>query len=79
MADIEQRVSRLEEWRASEVTRIAVSLEQAKQMDQRFDRVDKELGEIKGAFWRVAWVIVGSVIAIIVTFAMRGGFAPGIG
>jgi len=74
--EIEERLARLEQWRAEESIRIAVAAEQAKQITSRFDKIDMELGEIKGAFWRVAWIIVTAFVGIAVTFVMKGGLAP---
>lgn len=74
---LENRVSKLEEWRGREETRAAVAMEQSKHLDRRFDQIDRELGEIKGAFWKATWIVLGAVLLAATTFVLRGGLVGG--
>lgn len=73
MSDIESRVTDLEKWKNEVSTQLAVRKERDSHIDDRFDRVEKRLTGIDDAVKRVLWIIVGAVIAALVTFILKGG------
>ena len=75
--EIRSRVRKLEEWRQGQETRIAVEKEQRRHMDERFDRLEKDVStgfkEIKGAFWKVLWAVSAIFIAGVMNWILKGG------
>lgn len=69
---LEDRTAALEVWRA---TTEAVRVERDKHMDDRFDRLEGGLGEVKGYMARLAWLIVSGIIGAIIAFIVAGGLA----
>jgi len=69
---LEERTSALEIWRA---TSEAVRVERDKHMDDRFDRIEGGLGEVKGYMARIAWLIFSGIIGAIIAFIVAGGLA----
>lgn len=73
MAENNERLSSLE----SRVTKLevnsAVSEERHITILKRFDKLDNEVGEIRGYFRRIVWIVGGSIIAAFMTFALGGG------
>lgn len=75
--EIHTRVRNLEQWRQGQETRIAVEKEQKRHMDDRFDKLEKEVSngfkEIKGAFWKVLWAVSAIFIAAVMNWVLKGG------
>jgi len=77
MPDIEKRVYALEEWRNKKNTEDAVLKvrldEHEKHMDDRFDRVEKNQNEMRGAVWKIIWTVAAIFITAAMTFIFKGG------
>lgn len=82
---LDDRVSRLEEWRSRQEIREAVEVEQRKHLDERFDALDKSVKEtrsemkesnkeIKAIFTKIVWAFVAPILAAIGAFVVTGGF-----
>lgn len=68
-----QRLQALELWKATQETHLAVRTERDKHLDQRFDRVESSINEVKGYLLKIVWVIILGVLGAFVTFMLRGG------
>lgn len=77
MNEIDARVRKLEEWRIQIDRDLAVHFTQRQHMDERFDRVEKALDDMKAGFWKIAWLVIGSVVVAFVTFVIQGGLNIG--
>lgn len=42
--------------------------------DQQFAAIREDISGLRAVVNKVAWAIIGSMIAVLVTFAMKGGF-----
>lgn len=78
MADeITDRVRELERWKSQQETRAAVEAEQRKHMDERFDRLEREVSsgfiEIKSAFAKVIWAAAFVLMTAFANWILRGG------
>lgn len=73
MDDLEQRIRSLEEWKHAQDTALAVDEVRRAHMDARFDRVDNELSNMKGAFNKVLWAVGLLVVSAGVRFVLDGG------
>jgi len=73
MADLEQRICALEEWKAEQTTTHAVRAERDRHMDKRFDELKDSVNEVKGYLLRIVWVIVLGIVGSLVTFIVSGG------
>jgi ribosomal protein S2 len=74
---LETRVAELERWQRQQETQAAVTGEQVKNINNRFDKVDQELEGIKNAMWKVVWVIGSGFAAAIVAWIVNGGLKLG--
>jgi hypothetical protein len=45
-------------------------------MDEKIDAVGKKVDKISGDLSRITWTIIAAIILAIVSFMIRGGFAP---
>lgn len=70
---LEQRIKSLEEWKNEQTTNTAVRAERDRHMDQRFDRLEESVGEVKGYLLRIVWVIVLGIVGSFITFVIGGG------
>jgi hypothetical protein len=75
--DHERRISKLEAWKAEQSTSAAVRAERDKHLDDRFDRLETGVNEVKGYLLKIVWVIVLGIIASLITFIVQGGLAGG--
>ena len=74
---LEVRIDRIEDWRQSAVTSAALAAQTERVHKERFDRIDKELLEIKQAAWRIVWVVAGSFAVSLVAWIVNGGLKIG--
>lgn len=76
----EQRLSALEAWQRQRDIDSARHDEKWNAMeariDARFSGLESSVGEIKNALSRINWAIILGIIAGIVGFMIKGGFAP---
>lgn len=77
MDDLEPRIRNLEAWKHQMDTATAVEEVRRKHMDQRFDRVDKEISDIKGGMTKVLWAVGLLVLTGVVNFILNGGLNVG--
>lgn len=79
-ASHEQRLSALEAWQRQRDIDSARHDEKWNAMeariDTRFSGLESSVGDIKSALSRINWLIIGGIIAGVVGFLIRGGFAP---
>ena len=86
LLDHDKRLSDLEEWRHHTETLLAVRQERDKHMDDRFDRIEKAVGDaktefkegvggIKGDLKKLVWLIVVAIVGGIMQFVMSGGLS----
>ena len=84
MADIEDRVTSLERWKAEQVTARAVDNERRKHMDSRFDRLDQGLVDQKKDFKEFVdenraeskkffWLFIAMIVGGVGQFILNGG------
>lgn len=73
--DLEKRVRALESWKSEQLMNFAVRQERDRHMDQRFDRIEQSVNEIKGYLLRIVWVIILGIIGSLITFIINGGVA----
>jgi hypothetical protein len=73
MADLEQRVQNLEQWKNEVSTHLAVRKERDVHIDDRFDRVENRLSGIEESVKRVLWLFIAAAITAGVTFVVKGG------
>lgn len=78
--DKSQRLAALEDWRRQRDIESARNDEKWNAMeariDTRFSGLESSVRDIKNALSRINWLIIGGIIAGIVGFLIRGGFAP---
>ncbi len=76
----EQRLSALEAWQRQRDIDSARHDEKWNAMeariDTRFSGLESSVGDIKSALSRINWLIIGGIIAGVVGFLIKGGFAP---
>lgn len=68
-----QRIQALERWRGDQRVDDAVRTERDKHMDQRFDKLEAAVGEVKGYLLKIVWLIVAGILAALITFIVNGG------
>lgn len=74
---LEAQVEKIDTWRAESVTRLALDAQQQIYLKERFDKVDREIGDLKaGLSWAVR-IFLGAIVAAIAAFLVRGGFSLG--
>lgn len=75
-----QRLSALEAWQRQRDVDSARHDEKWNAMeariDTRFSGLESSVGDIKSALSRINWLIIGGIVAGIVGFLIKGGFAP---
>ena len=71
--DVARRLSILENWRRELDVSRAREDENRKHMDARFDAIESGLGEIRGGFKRIGWIIGSIVLTALATFVINGG------
>lgn len=73
-----QRLTSLEAWQRQRDIESARHDEKWNAMetriDTRFSGLENSVGDIKQALSRINWLIIGSIIAAIVGFLVKGGF-----
>lgn len=70
---LEERVSRLEQWRmVQDVENVRIQ-ERRNNADERFDRVEKRLDKIDSHVGRIVWLLVISILSAFMAFVLRGG------
>lgn len=72
----EQRVAALEAWRTQRDIDSARHDERWKHMDDKIDAVGKKVDKISTDLSRVMWTILAAILVAIVSFMVKGGFAP---
>lgn len=76
----EQRLTALEVWQRQRDIESARHDEKWNAMeariDKRFEGLESSVGDIKTALSRINWLIIGGIIAGVVGFLIKGGFAP---
>ena len=75
-ANREQRLSVLEAWRTQRDIDSARHDERWRHMDEKIDAVGKKVDKISGDLSRIMWTILAAIIVAIVSFMVKGGFAP---
>lgn len=73
LASLDARIAGIEVWKAEQQTSTAVREERDKHIDQRFDRVEKSVNEVKGYLLKIMWVIILGIVGSLVTFVVTGG------
>ena len=68
----EKRIKSLEDWRSEQNTFTALRNQRDKHLDERFDRVEKGLDEVKGYLLRIVWVIIIAILSYLMTFIVSG-------
>ncbi|MDH4991292.1 hypothetical protein QEZ48_10705 [Aquamicrobium lusatiense] len=76
----EQRLSALEAWQRQRDIDSARNDERWQAMesriDTRFSGLERSVSDIQNALSRINWLIIGGIIAGVVGFLIKGGFAP---
>jgi hypothetical protein len=75
LATLDRRVAGLETWRNDQNTSSAVRAERDKHLDKRFDKLEKDVGEVKGYLLKIVWVIILGILGSFVTFIVSGGLS----
>jgi hypothetical protein len=68
------RMSAIEQWRAQLDIFNARRDEQFTNLMSKFIDVEKKIDGVSGAISKVLWLVVGSVVVVVVGFALKGGF-----
>lgn len=78
---IEKRVDTLEKWKHDRTVADAIRAEQAKHIDERFDQIEKKVDKgftrLDGMVARVVWLIIGTLLAGVIGFIIKGGLNIG--
>jgi len=64
---VDLRLKDLETWQSDERVNKAVQEEQRKHLDERFTRLDTAIGELKGYFSKLVWLIISAIAVAILT------------
>lgn len=70
------RLSALEQWKQQSDISDARKDEQWKAMNAKIDHVGKGVNEVQGTLKWIGRTIIGGIIAAILVFMVKGGFAP---
>lgn len=73
----DQRLQSLERMTSEAKTDRAVRAERDKHLDRRFDKIERDVGDVKGYLLKIVWLLVAGIIAAFVTFMLNGGLAIG--
>lgn len=71
--DLRARVVSLEHWRIQLEIANARAEAERKHLDQRFDAVEAQIGEINGSIKWAVRIVLGALLLAFITFALRGG------
>lgn len=71
---LEPRLSGLEAWQRQMEIFNARKDEQFENLKGRFDTLDKKIDGVSGGISKVLWMIAAATVAIVVGFALKGGF-----
>lgn len=71
--DLSARVRELETWRTTQDTQAALAKKDREHMDERFDRIEKQISETRSIWAKVIWVIGIAIVGAFVQFMLRGG------
>ncbi len=72
-----QRIRALESTVNEANTDRAVRIERDKHLDKRFDKLELDVGDVKGYLLRIVWLIVAGIVAAFMTFMINGGLGIG--
>lgn len=73
----DQRLQSLEHMISEAKTDRAVRAERDKHLDRRFDKLEKDVGDVKGYLLKIVWLIVAGIVAAFMAFMLNGGLAIG--
>ncbi len=79
MADVEERIARLEEWRGRIQTDLAVQKADREYMQRSFDDMRGRLDRIDGHIAKLVWIVISSLVLGVLAWIYKGGLAGGIG
>lgn len=71
---IEPRLTLIETWQRQMDIFNARKDEQFENLKGRFDTLDKKIDGVSGGISKVLWMVGAAVVAIVVGFALKGGF-----
>jgi hypothetical protein len=57
----------------------AVRMERDKHLDRRFDKLEQDVGDVKGYLLKIVWLIVAGIVAALMAFMINGGLSVGPG
>jgi uncharacterized coiled-coil protein SlyX len=73
----DQRLQSLERMVSEAKTDRAVRMERDKHLDRRFDKLEQDVGDVKGYLLKIVWLIVAGIVAAFMAFLVNGGFSVG--
>lgn len=73
VADNTSRIAALEKWAGNQRTSDAVRAERDKHLDERFDKIEESVKEIKGYLLRIVWILILGIMGGLITFILNGG------
>ncbi len=71
----EQRLQALEKWKVDQQISSATRNERDKHLDERFDKLEAAVSEVKGYLLRVVWIVFAGILGAFVTFVIAGGLS----
>jgi len=74
--DLRARVVALENWRVQRDIESARHDERWKSMDERFNRLESAVASVHGTLNWIMRIVIGAILVAVVSFMVRGGFAP---
>lgn len=75
-AEHAQRLTALEVWKQQSDVSDARKEEQWKAMNVKIDHVGKGVNEVQGTLKWIGRTIIGGILAAVLVFMVKGGFAP---
>tara|TARA_R100001143_G_C3352849_1_gene130593 strand:+ start:1394 stop:1669 length:276 start_codon:yes stop_codon:yes gene_type:complete len=73
----DQRIQSLERMVSEAKTDRAVRMERDKHLDRRFDKLERDVGDVKGYLLKIVWLIVAGIVAAFMAFMVNGGLGLG--
>lgn len=73
MENFDRRIASLEEWRRRKDIDFARDDERSKYLTERFDKIDKEISDMKGGVTKLMWAMVTAIAVGVVNFIIQGG------
>nr|WP_236016227.1 hypothetical protein [Brucella endophytica] len=70
------RVTALEQWQRQSEIADARTDEKWKNVDKRFDDLDKKIEKVSGILSKIMWLIISGLITAFVVFLIGGGLKP---